>query len=67
MPKKRNNAPTEDQVVAQFTAIAFSTDAKDSDRLRALDWLAEYLEKNRGESAMMERLDEILRKVKGEA
>ena len=56
---------SERQVVAQFCSIAFSGDAKDSDRLRALDWLGEYQEKNRDEMADLKRLDEDLAELKG--
>ena len=64
MPRKKQSELSEEQVVAQFCAIAFSPDAKDSDRLRALDWLGEYLEKNRDQMAVMRRLDEVLARMK---
>jgi len=54
----------EEQVVEKFTEIAFSADTRDGDRLRALDWLADYLRRRKSDGAVMERLDRILDRIK---
>ena len=48
------------KIVDAFSDIAFSEDSKDTDRIRALDWLADYLEKEKGQDAVLKRLDEVL-------
>jgi len=54
----------EEQVVEKFTEIAFSADPRDGDRLRALDWLADYLRRRKSDGAVMERLDRIVDRIK---
>jgi hypothetical protein len=48
------------EIVEAFSRIAFSEDTKDADRIRALDWLADRLEKEQGQDAVLKRLDEVL-------
>lgn len=61
MPTKRKkNEITEEDIVAGFREIAFSEETKDADRLRALDWLAGYIEKREENEEVMKKLDEVL-------
>ena len=58
-------AVTKKKIVAQVALLAFGEETKDSDRLRALEWLAEDLEKGSEENKTMKRLDEILGEITG--
>ena len=54
---------SEQEIVEKYREIAFGNGSKDSDRLRALEWLSSYAEHKKGEGAEMRRLDEILRSL----
>lgn len=65
--RERDTGVTKEQVIEQIAKIAFSPDAKDGDRLRALDWLSEFLRKKNETDEVLARLDSILQQVKGDA
>ncbi len=56
-------AVSEREIVRKYREIAFGSGSKDSDRLRALEWLSAYAERKKGEGAELRRLDEILRSL----
>ena len=58
--KKQTKGISEEDIVAKFAEIAFAESTKDSDRLRALDWLSDYLSRADGRSSVLEKLDEAL-------
>ena len=58
--KKRAKSVTEEDIVSKFAEIAFAESTKDSDRLRALDWLADHLSRSDDRNAVLEKLDEVL-------
>ena len=62
---KRKRAPklTEKAIVGQFAGIAFDSEAKASDRLRALGWLADNLADSKAHEDVMAKLDEVLAKI----
>lgn len=65
--KKRKRSAvnlSEKMIVEKFTEIAFSEDARDSDRLRALDWLSCYFRRTRDKEETLEKLDKILSGIK---
>ena len=61
------NSPkvSEKKIREKFAEIAFAAETKDSDRLRALDWLANYLSKEKDTSTVLERLDAVLEEIRG--
>lgn len=53
----------ERQIIAEFKKIAFNGE-KDSERMRALEWLADWLDrKNSGDEALR-KLDEVLAELR---
>lgn len=56
---------TERKIVKRFAEIAFDPETKDSDRLRALDWLSEHLEKKSGQEETLNKLDKVLDELRG--
>lgn len=52
------------RIVDAFASIAFSEETKDTDRIRALDWLADYLDKEKGQDTVLKRLDAVLAQIK---
>ena len=55
---------TEKRIVKRFAEIAFDPETKDSDRLRALDWLAAHLDEKNGQEEILRRLDRVLEEIK---
>ena len=55
---------SDEKIVNAFASIAFSKEAKDTDRIRALDWLADYLAKEKGQDAVLARLDRVLQQIR---
>ena len=60
----RRGTVTEKKIVRRFAEIAFDPETKDSDRLRALDWLAEHLHEKNGQEEILHRLDRVLAELK---
>ena len=58
--KKPAKGVTEEDIVSKFVEIAFAESTKDSDRLRALDWLSDYLNRTDDRNAVLDKLDEVL-------
>lgn len=65
--RERDTGVTKERVIEQIAKIAFSPNAKDGDRLRALDWLSEFLRNKNETDEVLARLDVILRQVRGDA
>ncbi len=59
----KENEIIENDIIAEFKQIAFGGD-KDSDRMRALEWLAEYLERKNTEESVLRKLDEVLAELR---
>jgi len=53
----------ERKIVDEFKRIAFSGE-KDSERMRALEWLAARLERKNSEDAVLRKLDEVLAELR---
>lgn len=58
--KKRTKGVTEEEIVSKFAEIAFAESTKDSDRLRALDWLSDHLNRSDDRNAVLDKLDQVL-------
>ena len=58
----RKNEITEERIVKQYCEIAFSesNEVRDGDRMRALDWLSDYLKAKKDRDEVMKKLDEVL-------
>jgi len=61
MRKKRS--VKESDIVKEFVEIAFSEETKNSDRLRALDWLADYIAGTKAKDEVLKKLDDVLGKI----
>lgn len=64
MDKDEETAVSEREIVEKYREIAFGSGSRDSDRLRALEWLSAYADRKKGEGAELRRLDEILRSLR---
>lgn len=53
----------ERQIIAEFKKIAFLGE-KDSERMRALEWLAERLDRKNEGDAVLRKLDEVLAELR---
>ncbi len=62
--KKRSACIEEEAIVSGVAEIAFGENTKDSDRLRALDWLEEHRRRSRGHADVLEKLDRVLAEIK---
>jgi hypothetical protein len=54
---------SEDEIAEQFRRIAFDGD-KDSDRMKALEWLSEWLERKNTSNQVLGKLDEVLAELR---
>ena len=50
-------------IIAVFIRIAFDGE-KDSERMRALEWLAEWLDRRKTEDVVLRKLDEVLAELR---
>jgi len=50
-------------ILKEFKRIAFEGE-KDSERMRALEWLADWLERKNTENAVLRKLDEVLAELR---
>ena len=64
-PKRKNKKRlvSEADIVKEFVSIAFSEESKPADKLRALDWLGDHLDKKRKNEETLEKLREVLDKI----
>ena len=51
---------SEKNIMKEFCGIAFSAEAKDADRIRALEWISAQLQRQKNEDAVIKKLDEVL-------
>lgn len=53
----------ERQIIAEFKKIAFNGE-KDSERMRALEWLADWLDRKNSGDEVLRKLDEVLAELR---
>ena len=58
--------PREETITEEMMKIAFDTEQKTADRLRALDMLSEIIEKQNRTDEAMEKLDTVLKALHSE-
>lgn len=58
--------PQEETITKEMMKIAFDTEQKTADRLRALDMLSEIIEKQNRTDEAMEKLDLVLKALSSE-
>ena len=59
----RKRIPDEKKIMRQMAEIAFNTDEKTADRLRALDMLSEYVKKQDKNDDAYAKLDAVLESI----
>lgn len=61
--KSRKNVPEDGKIVSELAEIAFSSEEKTADRLRALGQLSDALKAGGSMEDALKRLDEVLAEI----